>query len=171
MAKPSRHAEVLEEEELAAIRQRQEDFEQTRNAELAEVQRPRQRRGEIRGEGTSHDPGAGTDRKGSRCEKRSLQGHSQRTIVRLARKRARNARRMGNSTILSRRRLRIYSPWVDESVAAELEKVALSSARRSCPEAAVKRGQEQTEKGSSTGVLRAAEAAAKAKRQVEIDAQ
>ena len=31
--------EVLEEEELAAIRQRQEDFEQTRNAELAEVQR------------------------------------------------------------------------------------------------------------------------------------
>ena len=31
--------EVLEEEELAAIRRRQEDFEQARNAELAEVQR------------------------------------------------------------------------------------------------------------------------------------
>ena len=30
---------VLEEEELSAIRRRQEDFEQARNAELAEVQR------------------------------------------------------------------------------------------------------------------------------------
>ena len=30
---------VLEEEELSAIRKRQEDFEQARNAELAEVQR------------------------------------------------------------------------------------------------------------------------------------
>ena len=67
----------------------------------------------------------------------------------------------------------IFMPWVGESVTAELEKVALSQQLAAhVLEAAVKRGQEQTEKGSSNGdELRAAEAAAMAKRQAEIDAQ
>lgn len=140
--------EVLEEEELAAIRQRQEEFEQTRNAELAEVQRleaEARRRFEEKERRMTQEKER-IEREADVGEKVAARAFAKDYLSDLHENVLGTLVKDGQFYDPVAKEVEdIFMPWVNDSVVAELDKVALSQQLAAhVLDAAVKRGQEQT---------------------------
>jgi len=166
--------EVLEEEELSAIRRRQEDFEQARNAELAEVQRLE----------------AEARRKFEEKERRVTQ-ESERIVQESEVEEKVAARAFAKEYLtdlhenvfgglvddghfydpLVKEVEDVFMPWVTDQVVAQLDRVALSrKLAAKVLEAAVKLGQDNTAGAQRVAAGEAMATGAYGKLQAEMDA-
>ena len=145
--------EVLEEEELAMIRRRQEEFEQTRNVELAEVQRleaeakrsydEKERRKVQESERIVREKEVGEKVK-ARAYAKDYLGDLHENVFG-------NLMETGHFyDPLAKEVEEIFMPWISDGVVDELDRVALSrKLTTKVLEAAVQLGNEQALKGGN----------------------
>ena len=145
--------EVLEEEELAMIRRRQEEFEQTRNVELAEVQRleAEARRSFDEKERRKIQEGERIVREKEVSEKVQARAYAKDYLGDLHENVFGSLMETGHFyDPLAKEVEEIFMPWVSEGVVDELDRVALSrKLTTKVLEAAVQLGKEQSEQAGA----------------------
>jgi hypothetical protein len=163
--------EVLEEEELAAIRRRQEDFEQARNAELAEVQRleaEARRKFEEKARRVTQESER-IEKEAEITEKVAARAFAKEYLTDLHENVFGGLVDDGHFyDPLVKEVEDVFMPWVTDQVVAQLDRVALSrKLAAKVLEAAVKLGQENSANPRTAGEEMSSEAYAKL--QVELD--